>query len=92
MSGLALTNASHARTAAAAMALAPRLLVTGGGGYNPWATARCWTRVWGVLNGLEAESPIDAEARAVLRAVTWSHSRGRNPPERWFGSIADEAD
>ncbi|MYJ73282.1 MAG: acetoin utilization protein AcuC [Rhodospirillaceae bacterium] len=92
MSGLALTNASHARTAAAAMPLAPRLLVTGGGGYNPWATARCWTRVWGVLNGLEAERPINTEAQTVLRAVTWSHSRGRNPPERWFASIADEAD
>ncbi len=91
MSGLALTNTSHARTAAAAATLSPRLLVTGGGGYNPWATARCWTRVWGVLNGLEAESPIGDEAQAVLRAVTWSHSRGRNPPEAWFASIADEA-
>ena len=90
MSRLALSNASHARTAAAAMELSPRLLVTGGGGYNPWATARCWTRVWGVLNGLDAASPIDDEAQAVLRAVTWSHSRGRNPPEAWFTSIADE--
>ncbi len=91
MSGLALTNASHARLARAAMTLSPRLLVTGGGGYNPWATARCWTRVWGVLNGLEAEKPIGPEAEAVLRAVTWSHSRGRNPPEAWFTSIGDEA-
>ena len=92
MSKLALSNASHARMAAAVAAFVPRLLVTGGGGYNPWATARCWARVWGVLNGLEAESPIGAEAQAVLRAVTWSHSRGRNPPERWFDSVCDEAD
>ena len=92
MSKLALTNASHARMAAAAMGLSPRLLVTGGGGYNPWATARCWTRVWGVLNSLEAEHPIGPEAEAVLRAVTWSHSRGRNPPEAWFDSVCDEAD
>ena len=91
MSGLALTNASHARLANAATSLSPRLLVTGGGGYNPWATARCWTRVWGVLNGLEAERPIGREAEAVLRAVTWSHSRGRHPPERWFTSVSDEA-
>ena len=92
MSRLALTNASHARTAAAATALAPRLLVTGGGGYNPWATARCWARVWGVLNGLEAERPINAAAQAVLCAVAWSHSRGRNPPGRWLDSVCDEAD
>ena len=91
MSKLALTNASHARLAGAAMKLSPRLLVTGGGGYNPWATARCWTRVWGVLNGLEAESPICRKAESVLRAVTWSHSRGRRPPEAWFTSIGDEA-
>ena len=91
MSKLALTNVSHAYTAAAAMALSPRLLVTGGGGYNPWATARCWTRVWGVLNGLEAQRPIGAAAESVLRAVTWNHSRGREPPEAWFTSICDEA-
>ena len=90
MSRLALTNASHARMAAAAVALSPRLLATGGGGYNPWATARCWTRIWGALNGLEAGRPIGAEAQAVLRAVTWNHSRGRRPPEEWFTSIADE--
>jgi acetoin utilization protein AcuC len=27
----------------------------------------------------------------VLRGLTWHRARGRNPPERWFTTIADEA-
>ena len=86
-SKLALSNRALWRVVAAVRHLAPRLLVLGGGGYNPWSVARCWTGVWG-----RAERPRDAgaaaaEAEAVLRALHWRHSKGRNPPEHWFTSL-----
>lgn len=70
--------------------LAPRVLVVGGGGYNPWSVARAWTGIWAVLNGIEPDVPLDGEAEAVLRRLEWNHSRGRNPPEHWFTRLADE--
>jgi acetoin utilization protein AcuC len=74
---------------AAAKDLAPRLLVLGGGGYNPWSVARCWTGVWATLNGLEVPPRLPEEAEAILRALTWRHRLGRNPPEAWFTTLAD---
>ena len=38
---LALSNNAYFATLRAVMGLAPRLIVTGGGGYNPWSVARC---------------------------------------------------
>ncbi|MFQ5774406.1 MAG: acetoin utilization protein AcuC [Kiloniellaceae bacterium] len=89
MSRLSLSNRALWRVAAAARRLAPRVLVLGGGGYNPWSVARCWTGVWGTLNGFEIPARLPARAEAVLRALTWRHSRGRNPPEDWFTTLAD---
>jgi acetoin utilization protein AcuC len=88
-SKLALTNRALWRVVAAVRHLAPRLLVLGGGGYNPWSVARCWTGVWGLLNGREMPERLLPEAEAVLRALHWRHSKGRNPPEHWFTSLAD---
>jgi acetoin utilization protein AcuC len=68
---------------------APRLLVLGGGGYNPWSVARCWAGLWAALNGRAPDQVPTATARAVLRELTWSRSQGRNPPEHWFTTIAD---
>lgn len=68
---------------------APRVLVVGGGGYNPWSVARAWTGIWATLNGIDPDVPTHGAAEAVLRGLEWNHSRGRNPPEHWFTTIAD---
>ncbi len=92
-SKLALSNRAIWRVVAAVKGLAPRLLVLGGGGYNPWSVARCWAGVWGVLNGgLAPDGPperLPAAAEAVLRALHWRHRDGRRPPEHWFTTLAD---
>ena len=92
LSRLALSNHAHWQAVEAVRTLAPRLLVLGGGGYNPWATARCWTGVWAVLNGREIPRglPLPATAESVLRGLHWNRSQGRNPPEHWFTTLADE--
>jgi acetoin utilization protein AcuC len=88
-SRLALSNRALWGVVAAVKGLAPRLLVLGGGGYNPWSVARCWTGVWGLLNEREPPDRLPAPAESVLRALAWRHRDGRNPPERWFTTLAD---
>lgn len=88
-SGLELSNQAIWRAVGALKGMAPRVLVLGGGGYNPWAVARCWTGIWGVLNGFDPQTPLPAAGEAVLRGLIWSHSRGRNPPDHWFTTLID---
>lgn len=89
LSRLALSNNAHWQTVQRLRDLAPRLLVLGGGGYNPWSVGRLWTGVWGVLNGHEIPDRLPAEAEALLRGLTWSRGAGRNPPEHWFTTLRD---
>jgi acetoin utilization protein AcuC len=89
MSRLALSNRALWRVARAVMGLAPKLLVLGGGGYNPWAVARCWAGLWATLNGIDPDAPVTATAEAVLRGLSWNRSQGRSPPPHWFATIAD---
>ena len=91
LSHMALSNAAHWDMLRALMALGvPRLLVLGGGGYNPWSVGRMWTGLWGILNGETLPDRLPAEAEAVLRALRFEgNRRGRNPPEHWFTTLKD---
>jgi acetoin utilization protein AcuC len=89
LSRLALSNRAYFDAVAALVPMAPRALVLGGGGYNPWSVGRCWAGIWAVLNGIDPGQPITPAAEAVLRALTWHRSQGRNPPAHWFTTIAD---
>ena len=86
---LSLSNNAHWATVRAAMALAPRLVVTGGGGYNPYTVGRCWAGVWATLNGIPIPDLTTPEAEAVLRALTYNRAAGRNPPAHWFTTLRD---
>jgi acetoin utilization protein AcuC len=89
MSRLDLSNRALWDAVAALLPLAPRRLVLGGGGYNPWSVGRAWAGVWATIAGHDPDVPPTPEAEAVLRALSWSRRQGQNPPERWFTTIAD---
>ncbi|MEQ8357637.1 MAG: acetoin utilization protein AcuC [Kiloniellaceae bacterium] len=89
LSKLVLSNGALWRVVARVRDLAPRLLVLGGGGYNPWSVGRAWAGVWATLNGFDIPARLPGAAEAVLRTLEWRHSRGRNPPEAWFTTLAD---
>ncbi len=90
LSRLALSNNAHWDVVRALRGLAPRLIVTGGGGYNPWSVARCWTGVWAMLNDLPVPAGLPVEAEAILRALRYNRAAGRNPPGHWFTTLRDE--
>lgn len=90
LSRLSLSNNAHWAVVAALRRLAPRYLVLGGGGYNPWSVGRLWTGVWGVLAGHSIPDRLPADAEAVLRALRWDGSRrGAAPPGHWFTTLRD---
>ena len=89
LSRLALSNNAHWGVVRAVRHLAPRLIVTGGGGYNPWSVARCWAGVWAMLCGLPVPARLPPPAEAILRTLRYNRAAGRNPPEHWFTTLQD---
>jgi len=89
LSRLDLSNNAIWEVVAAVRDRAPRLIVVGGGGYNPWSVARCWTGVWATLNNRPIPDAVHGDAEAVLRGLTWNRSAGRSPPVHWFTTLRD---
>jgi acetoin utilization protein AcuC len=91
-SRLCLSNNTHWAIVAALRPLAPRYLVLGGGGYNPWSVGRLWTGVWATLAGAEIPDRLPMSAEAVLRALRWDgQKRFTGPPEAWTTTLRDPA-
>lgn len=89
LSRLALSNRALWGVLAGLMPLAPRVLVLGGGGYNPWSVARAWAGVWALLAGHPLPDRLPAEARAVLAGLSWPRLRGPCPAH-WTDRLADD--
>jgi acetoin utilization protein AcuC len=86
---LSLSNNAYWAVVAAVRDLAPRLVVLGGGGYNPYTVGRCWAGVWATLNRLAVPQRTTPDVEAVLRALRWHRAAGRNPPAHWFTTLRD---
>ncbi len=89
---LDMSNNAHAGVLRGLRDLAPRLMLLGGGGYNPWSVGRCWTRLWGELSGQGAPGRLPSEAEAVLRSLRWERrggGRAVEPPEEWVTTLED---
>jgi acetoin utilization protein AcuC len=86
---LSLSNNAHWAVVEAIRDLAPRLIVTGGGGYNPYTVGRCWAGVWATLNHLPVPPRTTPAAESVLRSLRYNRAAGRNPPEHWFTTLRD---
>ncbi|MEM9342101.1 MAG: acetoin utilization protein AcuC [Pseudomonadota bacterium] len=90
LSRLAWSNRAHWRIVSGLKQLTDRLLVTGGGGYNPWSVGRLWTGVWATIQGAEIPERLPTAAEAVLRDLSWpARAMGKAPPEHWFTTLAD---
>jgi acetoin utilization protein AcuC len=89
LSAMALSNVALWRAVDMAVALAPAAVVLGGGGYNPWTVARCWTGLWGQLNGWPAGEGLPAEARKLLQGLESDLVDEEDRHEEWFTVLAD---
>ncbi len=68
---------------------APRLIVSGGGGYNPYTVGRCWAGVWATLNAFDIPNQLPPKAQQLLRDIRWNHRKGRDPHQAWLTTLAD---
>ncbi|MCR9107877.1 acetoin utilization protein AcuC [Marivita sp. XM-24bin2] len=87
LSRLTLSNRCHVQAITALRPLAPRLIVSGGGGYNPWSVGRAWSCVWATLAGYEIPEDLPHEAASVLHALRWS--RKAAPTETLLTTLLD---
>ena len=72
--------------------LSQKTLILGGGGYNPFITAKAWAGNWLVLNNNEHLLNLDLnkECRKLLRSLKWDNIRVKNGiPEKWLCSWRD---
>ncbi|MEM1237139.1 MAG: acetoin utilization protein AcuC [Pseudomonadota bacterium] len=89
-SRLSLTNNAHVAWVRAFMQMAPRVLITGGGGYNPWTVGRLWTALWGVASGQEMPEILPEPAQAVLKGLSWKRAgKLRDPDPTWVTTLLD---
>jgi len=90
LSRMELGNVALWRAVEQAIALAPAAVVLGGGGYNPWTVARCWTGLWGRLNGWPTDGVLPRAAQELLRGLDSDLVDEEDRPERWITHLGDE--
>ncbi len=87
---LELSNNAHWSVVAALAPMATRLLVLGGGGYNPWTVGRLWAGVWATLAGQEIPDRLPAAARQVLDGLSWSRRARGETPAHLLSTLRDQ--
>jgi acetoin utilization protein AcuC len=89
LSRLALGNGALWDAVAAATGLAAPAVVLGGGGYNPWTLARCWTGLWGRLASREFPELLPPRARRILEDLSCDLVDDEDLSPDWFTTLAD---
>jgi acetoin utilization protein AcuC len=87
--GLALSNAALWRAVEVLVRTAPAAVVLGGGGYNPWTVARCWTGLWGRLSGRKIPDRLPSAARRILAGLSSELIDDEAVDPRWLCTLAD---
>ena len=65
-------------------------LILGGGGYNPYLTAKAWAGIWYLLRNVSPyDKTLNDTSQKLLKGLDWFHRLGRNPPENWFTHLYD---
>lgn len=89
LSGMALSNVVLWEAVERVISSSGPAVVLGGGGYNPWTLARCWTGLWGRLSGREIPLELPGEAQVVLRSLSCDLVEEEDVDPAWFATLAD---
>ena len=94
-SKMILSNSTYWHSISVLKDISPKILILGGGGYNPYITAKAWAGNWLVLNSKEKllQSKMSNECKEILRSLKWKNSRVRNGiPNKWLDNWIDEVE
>ncbi len=89
LSSMRLSNGAVWRAVTEVIARAPRAVVLGGGGYNPWTLARCWAGLWGVLAGFPMPETLPEVSRARLAALDCDLVEEEDRDPAWTTTLVD---
>ena len=87
MSRLSLSNQVLWKILTMLLEQSQRVILTGGGGYNPWTVSRLWTGFWALMSGRRIPENLPSEAISLLKSLSWQ--RQTMPKERLLNSILD---
>jgi acetoin utilization protein AcuC len=89
LSGMMLSNDALWDAVMQMVNAAPRAVVLGGGGYNPWTTVRCWVGLWARLNGFAIPHRLPDEATKILSALTCDLVDDDEMNPAWLTTLSD---
>jgi acetoin utilization protein AcuC len=89
LSGLALSNVALWDAVERVIGDTGPAVVLGGGGYNPWTLARCWTGLWARLSGREIPEELPGEAQRILRSLECDLVEDEDVADAWLRTLAD---
>jgi len=90
LSRMSLSNCALWNAVQQLIGLAGPAVVLGGGGYNPWTLARCWTGLWGRLSNREIPVVLPTDAQLILRSLACDLIEDEDVEPAWIETLADE--
>ena len=93
-SRISLSNNAYWKAVKDILLLCENSIILGGGGYNPYLTAKAWAGNWTLLNDRSdlLDSTMTEECRNLLASLKWNNSRVRRGiPFNWIKSWRDQS-
>jgi acetoin utilization protein AcuC len=89
LSRMALSNGALWRAVDQIVGTAGPAVVLGGGGYNPWTLARCWTGLWGRFSGRTIPATLPAAAQRILSDLPCDLVDDEDVRAEWLTTLLD---
>lgn len=89
LSAMQLANSTIWSAAERCVACAPHAVILGGGGYNPWTTARAWAGMWARISRQPIPDVLPEAAQQVLRGLTCDLVDEDDFDPAWLTTIVD---
>jgi len=91
LTDLMLTNNAYQEVVKAIQGFSQRLLALGGGGYDIYRTARCWTLAWSIFNGVEPEDEFAGAVGGMMFGPEMEVSSLYDVPRPTTGRVKEKA-
>ena len=92
-SRISLSNNAYWKAVRDIQFLCENIIILGGGGYNPYLTAKAWAGNWVLINNKEEylDQDMKPQCSELLKSLSWHNRRVKNGiPNKWINSWRDE--